>query len=95
MARYYCPYCNPKYQFNREDKEGKLICGLCGEYLVKKSNIQIKQIVAFLVASSFILPILYLFFVVIMNQNNQELKNQKITFLSYEILKSSSTKRFI
>jgi len=46
MVRYYCPYCNPKYQFQKQSSKGTLICGLCGEDLVKKPFIRLNQIVA-------------------------------------------------
>jgi len=41
MVRYYCPYCNPKYQFQKQSSKGNLICGLCGEDLVKKPFIRL------------------------------------------------------
>jgi len=52
MDRYYCPYCNPKYQFQKQSLKGNLICGLCGEDLVKKPYIRINQIIALVAASS-------------------------------------------
>ena len=41
MTDYYCPYCNPKYQFQKRSTNGSLICGLCGDPLLKKPLIKI------------------------------------------------------
>ena len=61
MVRYYCPYCNPKYQFQKQSLKGNLICGLCGEDLVKKPYIKVNQIIALVAASSLLLPLIYTF----------------------------------
>ena len=61
MVRYHCPYCSPKYQFHKKSTEGKLICGLCGEDLLKKPFIRINQIIALVAASSLLLPLIYSF----------------------------------
>jgi len=61
MRKYYCPYCNPKYQFAIENYD-KLVCGLCGENLIKKPIIQFKQLIALLLVFSFSSPLLYIIF---------------------------------
>tara|TARA_B100000900_G_C20550860_1_gene704702 strand:- start:1264 stop:1521 length:258 start_codon:yes stop_codon:yes gene_type:complete len=66
MERYNCPYCNPKYQFSRE-YYGKLVCGLCGEDLIKKPIIQIKQLIALLLVFSFSLPFILVIYSSIIN----------------------------
>ena len=58
MNNYYCPYCNPKYQFSKENY-GKLVCGLCGEELIKKPIIQFKQLISLLLVFSFSLPMIF------------------------------------
>ena len=75
MARYYCPYCNPKYQFQKQSSKGNLICGLCGEDLVKKPLIRLNQIIALIAASSLLLPLIYTFIFLIKNQINTPKKN--------------------
>ncbi len=70
MVRYYCPYCNPKYQFQKQSSKGNLICGLCGEDLVKKPFIRLNQIIALVAASSLLLPLIYTFIFLIKNQIN-------------------------
>ena len=66
MNKYYCPYCNPKYQFPLENY-GKLVCGLCGEDLIKKPIIQIKQLIALLLVFSFSFPLIFIIFSSIIN----------------------------
>tara|TARA_Y100000766_G_C18630698_1_gene470612 strand:- start:86 stop:391 length:306 start_codon:yes stop_codon:yes gene_type:complete len=70
MDKYYCPYCNSKYQFSKRSKGGSLICGLCGEDLVKKPFIRINQIIALIAIASLILPLIYSFIFLIKNQIN-------------------------
>ena len=83
MVRYYCPYCNPKYQFQKQSSKGTLICGLCGEDLVNKPFIKLNQIIALVAASSLLLPFIYIFAFTIKNQINPPNKNYqaKSTFL--------------
>ena len=75
MVRYYCPYCNPKYQFQKQSPKGTLICGLCGEDLVKKPIIRLNQIIALIAAASLLLPLIYTFIFLIKNQINPQNKN--------------------
>ena len=75
MVKYYCPYCNPKYQFQKQSSKGNLTCGLCGEDLVKKPFIKLNQIIALVAASSFLLPLIYAFILLIKNQLNPPNKN--------------------
>ena len=77
MNKYYCPYCNPKYQFSIENYE-KLKCGLCGEDLIKKPIIQFKQLIALLLVFSFSFPLLFIIFSSIINAT----KDQKEDFAS-------------
>ena len=85
MSKYFCPYCNSKYQFKSMSNSGKLLCGLCGEEMIKKSFINIKQIVSLIIVATIILPLFYTFVISIINRgqikkdtyqgNNTELKN--------------------
>ena len=80
MVKYYCPYCNPKFEFQKQSQEGNLICGLCGEDLIKKPFIKINQIIGFIAASSLLLPLIYTFIYLIKNQisppkNNYQANN--------------------
>lgn len=85
MSKYFCPYCNSKYQFKSVSNTGKLLCGLCGEEMIKKSFINIKQIVSLIIVATLILPLFYTFIISIINRGqikkdtyqgyNTELKN--------------------
>ena len=85
MSKYFCPYCNSKYQFKSVSNTGKLLCGLCGEEMIKKSFINIKQIVSLIIVATLILPLFYTFVISIINRGqikkdtyqgyNTELKN--------------------
>ena len=68
MSKYFCPYCDYKYQFKSMRNRGKLLCDVCGEEMIKKSFINLKQIVSLIIVSSFILPLLYAFIILIINR---------------------------
>ena len=80
MNKYYCPYCNPKYQFPIENY-GKLVCGLCGEDLIKKPVIQIKQLIALLLVVSFSFPMIFIIFSSIINTGKDQEENYVYTNL--------------
>ena len=75
MVKYYCPYCNPKYQFEKQSQKGTLICGLCGEDLVKKPFIRLNQIISFVAVASLLLPLIYSFIFLIKSQIKLPEKN--------------------
>ena len=74
MNKYYCPYCNPKYQFSTENY-GKLVCGLCGEDLIKKPLIQFKQLIALFLVFSFSFPMIFIIFSSIINTSKDKKEN--------------------
>ena len=75
MNNYYCPYCNPKYQFQKKSTSGELICGLCGDPLKKKPFIKITKIVAIVASFSLVLPLIYSFIILIKNHMNPPSRN--------------------
>ena len=85
MSRYYCPYCNSKYQFKSISNTGKILCGLCGEEMIKKSFINIKQIISLTIVITFVLPLFYTLFFSIINEKDfkkdiyQSSNNQSIS----------------
>ena len=92
MKNYYCPYCNPKYQFHKKSTTGELICGLCGDPLVKKPYIKINQIVAIIASLSLLLPLIYTFIYLIKNQINPPKRNYQANIIS--INKQSKLKTY-
>ena len=87
MNRYFCPYCNPKYQFSKQLDSGRLICSICGEDLVKKPYISLKQIVSLIVFTSLLIPLIYSLIILIMQEKNRpKINSQAIEYsLIYEI----------
>tara|TARA_B100000963_G_C22466632_1_gene598171 strand:- start:539 stop:766 length:228 start_codon:yes stop_codon:yes gene_type:complete len=49
---------------------GKLLCGLCGEEMIKKSFINIKQIISMIIVITFVLPLFYTFLLSIINKKH-------------------------
>ena len=91
MNNYYCPYCNPKYQFHKKSTSGELICGLCGDPLVKKPLIKINQIIAIIATLSLVLPLIYTFIILIKNQINPPSRNYNA---STNFIEKNSKTRF-
>ena len=80
-AKYYCPFCNPKYQFSKNSEKSTLVCGLCGEDLVKKPFIKINQLVAIIAAASFSLPLVHSFIYLIKNKFNSPERNYQANII--------------
>ena len=93
MVRYYCPYCNTKYQFQKQSSKGNLICGLCGEHLVKKTFIRLNQIIALVAVSSLLLPLIYTFIFLIKNLINPPNKNYQTNSTLMKIIKETISKK--
>tara|TARA_Y100001968_G_scaffold253050_1_gene238613 strand:- start:2269 stop:2544 length:276 start_codon:yes stop_codon:yes gene_type:complete len=62
MSQYHCPYCSPRYQFHQQRPDGVMICGQCGDPLVRKSYIKPTQIFALIAATAFIAPFIFMVF---------------------------------
>ena len=65
MSRYYCPFCSSRYQFYKTRSDRVLICGLCGDPLMKKPLLNSKRIIGILAASAFLAPLLIMIILVI------------------------------
>ena len=69
MSQYFCPYCSPRYQFHQHRSDGIMICGQCGDPLVKKTFIKPTQVFAIVAAAAFISPFILILFGSIQNLN--------------------------
>ena len=58
MIRYYCPFCSSRYQFHITRSDGVLICGQCGDPLLKKPLLNSRRIIGLVAASAFLAPLL-------------------------------------
>ena len=78
MNRYYCPFCSSRYQFHKTRSDGVLICGLCGDPLIKKTLINSRQIIGVVAAFAFITPLFIMVNFIINDFTNEKLpKNSK------------------
>ena len=73
MNRYYCPFCSQRYQFHKTSSNGVLICGLCGDPLIKRSLLNSKRIIGVVAASAFLAPLLIMIIFVINDINKEKL----------------------
>ncbi len=58
MSRYYCPFCSSQIEFHKARNDGILICGQCGDPLMKKPLINLKKIISLVTVTFFFSPLL-------------------------------------
>ena len=75
MRRYYCPFCSSRYQFHKTSSDGVLICGLCGDPLVKKPLINSRRIIGAVAAFAFLTPLVIMIIFVIKDFSKEKLPN--------------------
>ncbi|WP_269617039.1 hypothetical protein [Prochlorococcus marinus] len=75
MSRYYCPFCSSRYQFHKTRSDGALICGLCGDQLVKKPLLNSRRIIGAVAASAFLAPLLIMIIFIIKDFSKEKLPN--------------------
>ena len=73
MSRYYCPFCSSRYQFKKTRSDGIFICGQCGDPLMKKPLINLRQTFGLVALSAFLAPLLIMI-VFVMNDFIKEKK---------------------
>ena len=85
MSRYYCPFCSSRYQFHKTKSDGAMICGLCGEPLIKKPLINLIQIVGLVAVSAFLTPLIIMIVFVAKDFTNEKLPNNSLSSLHLTI----------
>ena len=88
MSRYYCPFCSSRYQFHKTRSDGVLICGLCGDPLVKKPLLNSRRIIGAVAASAFLAPLLIMIIFVINDFSKEKLPNNSDSLVLLTIDKS-------
>ena len=74
MSRYHCPYCSPRYQIHTQRMDGVMVCGQCGDPLVKVPLIRPTQIFALVAAAAFIAPLIAMAIAFLQDQNQPDSK---------------------
>ena len=75
MSRYYCPFCSSRFQFHETSRDGVLICGLCGDPLVKRPLLNSRRIIGAIAAAAFLAPLVIMIIFVINDFSKEELPN--------------------
>ncbi len=86
MAKYHCPYCSPRYQIHEKRIDGVMVCGQCGDPLVRNYWLRPTQLVALCVAAAFISPLIMMLFAFFHEYKQPELKNRMSSSTSFTIL---------
>ena len=84
MSRYYCPFCSSRYQIHKTRSDGVLICGQCGDPLIKKRLLNSKRIVGAVAAAAFLAPLLIMIIFAINDFTEERLptNSKSLVFLS-------------
>ena len=84
MSQYYCPFCSSRYQFHQTGSDGVLICGQCGDPLVKKPLVNLRRIIGVVAATAFLAPLLIFIFLVMNDFIEEKMPNdfETIVFLT-------------
>ena len=61
MSHYYCPFCSSRYQFHKTNSDDVLVCGQCGDPLIKKPLLNSRRIIGILTSLAFFAPLLLMF----------------------------------
>tara|TARA_B100000214_G_scaffold371783_1_gene348815 strand:+ start:1597 stop:1872 length:276 start_codon:yes stop_codon:yes gene_type:complete len=88
MSRYYCPFCSTRYEFHKTETDGNLICGLCGEQLIKKPLLNSKRIIGVIATSAFLYPLLIMVIYLIQDFTKEKLPNDTESIAFVTIYKS-------
>ena len=81
MSRYYCPFCSYRFQFHKTTSDGVLICGICGETLIKKTLLNLRRIIGLVAISAFLAPIIIMTIFVIKDFSHEKLPNNSESLL--------------
>ena len=81
MNKFYCPFCSSRYQYHKTRSDGILICGLCGDPLIKKKLINLRRILGVVAASAFLSPLLIMIFFVIKDATKEKLPKNSESFV--------------
>ena len=86
MSRYFCPFCSSRYQFHKTRNDGVLICGLCGDPLMKKPLINARKFFGLAAATAFLAPLLIMIVFVIKDLKEEKLNNnsEKLVLLVFK-----------
>ncbi len=75
MSLYYCPFCSSHYQFQKIGNDGVLICGQCGDPLIKKDILYFRRIIGLVSASALLAPLLIMFVFVVNDFKKDQFPN--------------------
>ena len=88
MSRYYCPFCSSRYQFHKTRSDGVLICGLCGDALIKKPLLNSRRLIGVVAALAFLSPLLIMIIFVIEDFSKQKLPKNSESLVQLKFDKS-------
>tara|TARA_B100000945_G_C19897868_1_gene374747 strand:- start:127 stop:390 length:264 start_codon:yes stop_codon:yes gene_type:complete len=87
MSQYYCPFCSSRYHFHKIRGDGVLICGHCGDTLLKKNLVNARQLFGMFAAFAFLAPLLIAIILVIKDLTKEKLPVNSESLVSLIVVK--------
>ena len=81
MSRYFCPFCSSRNQIHQTRSDGVLICGQCGDLLMKKQLVNVRRIFGILAASAFLAPLLIMLILVVKEFTKDKFQGNSQSFV--------------
>tara|TARA_Y100001968_G_scaffold169355_1_gene155080 strand:+ start:72 stop:323 length:252 start_codon:yes stop_codon:yes gene_type:complete len=78
MTKYKCPYCSEKYNLHIKRKDGVMICGHCGDELLKIPFIRPVQIFGLISLIAFASPLILMFTSIIQIEIKKQLSPSEL-----------------
>ncbi len=88
MSPYYCPFCSTLYQFQKTRNDGVLICGVCGDPLIKKPLFNSRRIIGVVASAAFLAPLLIMIIFVFKDFTKEQLPDNSESLVLLIINKS-------
>ena len=87
MSKYFCPYCSSRFQFHKTRSDGVLICGQCGDPMIKKTLMNSRQIFGLVAALAFLSPLILMIFFIMKDLNQVKPTNTSVSLVLMTITK--------
>ena len=87
MSRFYCPFCSSRYQVHKTRSDGVLICGQCGDLLIKKPLVSARRIFGIFLSSAFIAPLLIMLIFVVKDLTKKKFETNTESFVLITLFK--------
>ena len=87
MSRYFCAFCSSRNQVHKTRSDGVLVCGHCGDLLVKKPLVSAKRIFGIIFALAFLAPLLIMLILVVNDFTKEKFPGNSESYVLVKLFK--------